>query len=68
MRVDRQGRPDGPAYHPLHPEVREAMKRRVIQALTQSKPGPGAAGGSGGIVDPVGAGTDSARNARHRTR
>jgi hypothetical protein len=32
VRVDRQGKADGPAYHPLNPEVREAMKRRVTAA------------------------------------
>jgi hypothetical protein len=56
VRVDRQGRPDAPEYHPLHPEVREAMKRRVIQALTQTKPGPGAAGGRGGLLIRLGPG------------
>jgi len=45
VRVDSQGRADGPAYHPLHPEVREAMKRRVVQALTQSEPGRVETGG-----------------------
>ena len=29
VRIDRQGLADGPCYHPLHPEVRQAMKRRV---------------------------------------
>ena len=33
VRIDRQGLADGPAYHPLHPEVRKAMKRRVEEAL-----------------------------------
>ncbi len=33
VRVDRRGLADGPAYHPLHPEVRKAMKRRVELAL-----------------------------------
>ena len=32
--MDRQGLADGPAYHPLHPEVRQAMKRRIEEALT----------------------------------
>ena len=32
VRVDRRGQADGPAYHPLHPEVREALKRRVAEA------------------------------------
>ena len=27
VRLDGRGRVDGPAYHPLNPEVREAMKR-----------------------------------------
>jgi len=48
VRVDSQGRADGPAYHPLHPEVREAMKRRVVQALTQSQPGRVETGGGSG--------------------
>jgi hypothetical protein len=33
VRVDRDGRSDGPVYHPLHPDVREALKRRVVQAV-----------------------------------
>ena len=66
VRVDRQGRPDGPAYHPLHPEVREAMKRRVTQALAQSKLGPGPASGRRGFVNPAGPRPDVARNAGHR--
>lgn len=33
VRVDRQGLADGPAYHPLHPDVRKAMRRRVETAL-----------------------------------
>ena len=33
VRVDRQGLANGPAYQPLHPEVRQAMKRRVETAL-----------------------------------
>ena len=48
VRVDSQGRADGPAYHPLHPEVREAMKRRVVQALTHSQPGRVETGGGSG--------------------
>ena len=30
----------GSAYHPLHPEVREAMRRRVVEALTRSRTAP----------------------------
>ena len=41
VRVDRQGLADGPTYHPLHPEVRKAMKRRVELALR--RPGDGSA-------------------------
>ena len=41
VRINRQGKVDGPAYHALHPRVREAMKRRVAQALTPRQSGPG---------------------------
>ena len=55
VRLDSQGRADGPAYHPLHPEVREAMKRRVTKALAELKAGePGSAGG--GLVIRLGPG------------
>jgi hypothetical protein len=47
VRVDRQGLADGPAYHPLHPDVRQAMKRRVESVL---KAHAGAAGCSGLLV------------------
>jgi hypothetical protein len=39
VRVNRLGLADAPVYHPLHPEVREAMKRRVTQALAFAKGG-----------------------------
>jgi hypothetical protein len=39
-RVDRHGHGDGPVYHPLHPDVRDALKRRVTQAIAprQNRP------------------------------
>jgi hypothetical protein len=52
VRVDSQGRPDGPAYNPFNPEVREAMKRRVTTALAALKAGePG-----GGLLIRLGPG------------
>ena len=39
VRVDRQGLADGPSYHPLHPAVREALERRVEQALAPRQGG-----------------------------
>ncbi len=39
VRVDRQGLADGPSYHPLHPAVREALERRVEQALAPHRAG-----------------------------
>jgi hypothetical protein len=44
VRVDRQGLADGPAYHPLHPDVRRAMKRRVEAALKDHADGAGCSG------------------------
>ena len=44
IRVDRQGRADGPAYHPLHPEVRAALKRRVSQAIAPHRSRPSLTG------------------------
>ena len=45
VRIDGLGHPDGPTYHPLNPEVRNAMKRRVTDALSHLKLGePGGAG------------------------
>ena len=43
-RVDRNGRGDGPVYHPLHPEVREALKRRVTQAVAPHRSRPALTG------------------------
>ncbi len=34
VRVDRHGQADGPAYHPLNSEVRAAMRRRVVDAVS----------------------------------
>ncbi len=55
VRIDSQGRADWPAYHPLHPDVREAMKRRVTKATTGLRAGE-AAGGRGGLVIRLGRG------------
>ncbi len=33
LRVDRRGRPDGLAYQPIHPKVRDAMARKVAEAV-----------------------------------
>ena len=67
VRIDSQGRADGPAYNPLHPEVREAMKQRVTKALDQLKAvEPGGAGG--GLVIRLGPGPTLAGNARYRAR
>jgi hypothetical protein len=60
VRLDGQGRPAGSAYHPLHPEVREAMKRRVVDALRRSRTAPVAAaqdaGTASGLVIRLGPG------------
>ncbi len=56
MRLDSHGKPDGPEYHPLHPEVREAMKRRVAQALAQRPPGPNAGSRGEGLLIRLGPG------------
>ena len=48
MRIDSQGRSDGPAYHVLNSEVREAMKQRVTRAISQLKLGE--AGGAGVVI------------------
>jgi hypothetical protein len=57
VRVDPQGRADGPAYHPLHPEVREAMKRRVTRALTSHRNGLNGSGKTtSGLVIRLGSG------------
>ena len=39
VRVDRQGLADGPSYHPLHPAVRQALERRIEQALAPRQGG-----------------------------
>ena len=51
VRLDRHGQVDGPVYHPLQPEVREAMKRRVVEALERTRPvANGNDGGSGTVA------------------
>ena len=37
--MNRLGLADAAVYHPLHPEVREAMKRRVTEALSFARGG-----------------------------
>ena len=55
VRIDSHGRPDGPAFHPLNTEVRQAMKQRVTTALVQLKAHqPGSPGG--GLVIRLGPG------------
>jgi hypothetical protein len=55
VRLDSQGRADSPVYHPLHPDVREAMKQRVTRAMSQLRAEePGSAGG--GLVIRLGPG------------
>ncbi|WP_406698796.1 hypothetical protein V5E97_07905 [Singulisphaera sp. Ch08] len=44
VRVDRRGLADGSTYHPLNPEVREALKRRVAQTVSLRKTRPALAG------------------------
>lgn len=70
VRVDRQGRADGPAYHPLHPEVREALARRVAAAASARRDRPALAGvlirlGSGAtLLGPPDTGLDDETYAR----
>lgn len=33
VRIDRQGQADGNDYHPLHPDVRAALRRRVLEGF-----------------------------------
>lgn len=56
VRLDGHGRLDGPEYHPLHPEVREAMKRRVTQALRKRSLSPGQASRGPGLLIRLGPG------------
>lgn len=37
VRVDARGQRDGDVYHPLHPDVRDALKRRVADAVAPWK-------------------------------
>ncbi len=37
VRLDGSGNAVGAAYHPLHPDVRRAMRRRVVEALTRDR-------------------------------
>lgn len=47
VRLDGRGRAVDTAYHPLHPEVRQAMRRRVVEALSQHRPAMAGAPASG---------------------
>jgi hypothetical protein len=47
VRVDREGKADGPAYHPLHPQVKEAMKRKIQQTVASLGRRPGETPGQG---------------------
>ncbi len=38
VRLDGHGQPVDSAYHPLHPEVRQAMRRRVVEATARLRP------------------------------
>lgn len=38
VRLDGHGQPVDSGYHPLHPEVRQAMRRRVVEAMTRLRP------------------------------
>ncbi len=42
VRLDGHGQPVDAVYHPLNPDVRQAMKRRVVEALARLHPEPGA--------------------------
>ncbi|HEV3165777.1 MAG TPA: hypothetical protein VGZ22_17245 [Isosphaeraceae bacterium] len=44
VRVDRQGNADGGTYHPLHPDVQEALKQRVLKSIAMRKKRPSLAG------------------------
>ncbi|WP_435020842.1 hypothetical protein TA3x_002051 [Tundrisphaera sp. TA3] len=43
-RLDRRGLPDGLAYQPLHPRVREAMAKKVAEAVAARRATPALAG------------------------
>ncbi|MEJ7637903.1 MAG: hypothetical protein WKF75_07965 [Singulisphaera sp.] len=64
VRVDRRGQADGPAYHPLHPEVAEALKRRVAEALAPRRGGAE----PDRPARPARPRPDAAGRARHRPR
>ncbi len=38
VRIDGRGQPADSAYHPLNPEVRQAMRRRVVEAMGRLRP------------------------------
>ncbi len=44
VRIDRAGKADGPVYHPIHPQVREAMANRVAKVAAIRRTHPSLAG------------------------
>ena len=44
LRLDRHGRPDGLAYQPIHPKVREAMARKVAATVRPRQARPNLVG------------------------
>jgi hypothetical protein len=56
VRVDREGKPSDSVYNPLNPDVREAMKRKVTQALAQFRGHPSDASIKPGILIRLGPG------------
>ncbi len=56
VRLDGQGHVDGPTYHPLNPEVHDALKRRLTMALGSQAAGAPSAALVTGLVIRLGSG------------